>query len=79
MKTSSYRLNRFLKKLKLFDEETFVKERKSCIANVYTDSSLQSHKHMICVLTTLAADKSIVNSYKLISLKQTKKFNNWLK
>ena len=63
----------------MFDEKTFAKERKSCVANVYTDSSLQSHKHMICVLITLAADKDVVDSYKLMSLKQTKKSNNWLK
>ena len=76
MKISSYRLSRFLKKLKLCDKEIFAKERKSYIANVYTDSSLQSHKHMIHVLTTLAADKDVINLYKLISLKQTKKSNN---
>ena len=79
MKISSYRSDRFLKKLKLFNEETFAKERKSYVANMYTDSSLQSYKHMICVLATLAADKDVVNLYKLISLKQTKKSNNWLK
>ena len=79
MKTSSYRSDKFLKKLKLFDEETFAKERKSCVTNVYTDSSLQSHKHMIHVLTILAADKDVINLYKLMSLKQTKKSNNWLK
>ena len=63
----------------MFNEETFAKERKSHVANVYTDSSLQSHKHMIHVLTTLAADKNIVDLYKLMSLKQTKKSNDWSK
>ena len=72
MKTSSYRSDRFLKKLKLFDKETFIKERKKNelhVANVYTDSSSQSHKHMIHVLTTLITDKDIINSHELISLK----------
>ena len=63
----------------MFDEEIFAKERKSCVANVYTDSSSQSYKHMIYVLITLAADKDVVDSHKLISLKQAKKSNNWLK
>ena len=53
----------------MFDEETFVKERKSHVANVYIDSSSQSYKHMIHVLTILAADKDIVDSHKLTSLK----------
>ena len=82
MKTSSYRLDRFLKKFKLFDKETFAKERKkneSHVANMYTDSSSQSYKHMICVLTTLTADKDIINLCELTSLKQTKKSNDWLK
>ena len=79
MKTSSCRLDRFLKKLKLFNEEIFVKKRKSCVANVYTDLSLQSHKHMIHVLTTLAADKDVIDLHEVMSLKQTKKSNDWLK
>ena len=79
MKTSSHRSNRFLKKLKLFNKETFAKERKSHVINVYIDSSLQSYKYMIHVLTTLTADKDVVNLHELISLKQTKKSNNWLK
>ena len=69
VKTSSCRSNRFLKKLKLFDKEIFAKERKSHVANVYTDLSSQSHKHMIHVLTTLAVDKDIINLYKSTSLK----------
>ena len=69
MKTSSCRSSRFLKKLKLFNEEIFAKERKSHVVNMYTNSSSQSYKHMIHVLATLAADKDVVNSYKLISLK----------
>ena len=36
---------------------------------MYIDLSLQSHKHMIYVLTTLVADKDVVNSCKLTSLK----------
>ena len=82
MKTSSYRLNRFLKKLKLFDKEIFAKERKknkSHVVNIYTNLSSQSYKHMIYMLTTLTTDKDIINLYKLTSLKQTKKFNDWLK
>ena len=31
---------------------------------------------MIHVLAILAADKDVINLYKLISLKQIKKFNN---
>ena len=72
MKTSSYRLDKFLKKFKLFNKETFAKERKknkSHVVNIYTDLSSSSHKHIICVLTTLATDKDIINSYKLTSLK----------
>ena len=79
MKTSSYRLDKFLKKSKLFNKETFLKERKSCVTNVYIHSSLQSHKHMIYILITLIADKDIIDLYKLTSLKQIKKSNNWLK
>ena len=63
----------------MFNKKTFAKERKSCVANVYTDSSSQSYKHIICVLTTLATDKDVIDLYKLISLKQTKKSNNRLK
>ena len=72
MKISSYRLNRFLKKLKLFNKKTFAKERKkneSHVINMYTDSSLQSYKYIIYVLTTLVVDKDIIDLYKLISLK----------
>ena len=76
METSSCRSGRFLKKLKLFDEEIFAKERKSHVVNMYTGSSSQSHKHMICVLATLAAGKDIVDSHESMSLKQTKKSNN---
>ena len=69
MKTSSCRSDRFLKKLKLFDEEIFAKERKSHVVNIYIDSSSQSYKHIIHVLTTLAVDKDVINIYKLTSLK----------
>ena len=66
----------------MFNEKTFAKERKkneSHVANIYTDSSLQSHKHIICVLTTLVTDKDVINLHESTSLKQTKKSNNWLK
>ena len=72
MKTSSCRLNRSLKKLKLFNKEIIAKERKkneSHVANVYTNSSLQSYKHIIHVLAILITDKDIINSCELISLK----------
>ena len=66
----------------MFDKETFAKERKkneSHVINIYTSLFSQSYKHMIYVLTTLATDKDIIDLYKLISLKQTKKSNDWLK
>ena len=34
---------------------------------------------MIHVLITLAADKDVIDLYKLMSLKQIKKSNKWLK
>ena len=69
MKISSCKSNRFLKKLKLFNKEILAKERKLHVVNVYTNLFSQSHKHIICVLATLVADKDIINLYKLMSLK----------